>query len=490
MDSPSKSILVLSAAIAMGGILRTATAGTEANKESYRRLNQEAWSQGTLAVVDEFVAPNYVYHDPGLGEVRGPEGLKQTISAYRAAYPDLHFTIDDVIAEGDLVAMRWSAAGTQKGELMGIPATGLKTTSVGINMARFQAGQIVEEWSSWDVMGLMQQLGVVKPPRPAPEDYLWTAASGITGDPGDPVLNRLLVLRVKAQFWNGKDIAGLDDTHHPNAIGHDPSLPGPPSYDSYKQSCLMYQVAFPDFHVTIDAIFAEADKVVSRWTATGTQQGELMGIPASGKGMKFTGITIYRVASGKIAETWWAYDALGVVQQITAPLAWSPVGTWLVSSPTPAGKILLLHSVHAQDLTGTNFGGTIRQINSNPTYFGMIPNAEMGADDHWASQTVRKGLNSYESTLLYYSTRRGAGPLAEIVAINVVNASWTITGPDTNEGAATISTYLAAQDADGDGLPDEGQKPTICTPFTYTSKRLKALPGCVPTPMPGAATQQ
>jgi hypothetical protein len=169
-------------------------------------------------------------------------------------------------------------------------------------------------------------------------------------------------------------------------------------------------------------------------------------------------------------------------------LAWSPVGTWLVSSPTPAGNTLLLHTVHAQDLTGTNFGGIMKEINSNPTFFGMIPSAEAGGD-HWPSQTVRTGLNSYVSTFLYYTTRKGAGPMAEIVAIGVVNANWTITGPDTNEGDATISMYLAAQDADGDGLPDEGQKPTICTPFTYTSKRLKPMPGCVPTPMPAAVTQ-
>jgi hypothetical protein len=117
-------------------------------------------------------------------------------------------------------------------------------------------------------------------------------------------------------------------------------------------------------------------------------------------------------------------------------LAWSPVGTWLVSSPTPAGNILLLHTVHAQDMTGMNFGGILKQVNSNTTYFGMIPSAEAGGD-HWPSQTVRTGLNSYESTFLNYLTKKGAGPLAEIVAIGVVNASWTITGPDTNEGTAS-----------------------------------------------------
>jgi len=74
--------------------------------------------------------------------------------------------------------------------------------------------------------------------------------------------------------------------------------------------------------------------------------------------------------------------------------------------------------------------------------------------------------------------------LEETVAIGVVDCHWTITGPDTNEGQATISIYLAAQDADADGLPDEGEEPTICMPFVVTSRRMGHMPGCVPPPMP------
>lgn len=483
MHSTFKRILVFSCiAIVLGGFLQTVSADTEANKEAYRRINQEAWSQGQLDVVDEFVAPEYVYHEPALGDIPGPEGLKQAIMMYRMAYPDLNFTIDDVIGEGDLVAIRWSAAGTQKGELMGIPATGLETTSVGINIARFEADKIVEEWSSWDVMGLMQQLGVIAPPRPGPEDYLWTAPSDITGDPGDPTLNKLLVLRVKAQFWNGKDIAGLDETHHPNAIGHDPSLPGPPSYDDYKQSCLMYLIAFPDFHVAIDAIFAEGDKVVTRWTATGTHQGELMGIPASGKTVKFTGITIYRLADYKIAETWWAYDALGVVQQITTPPEYSAEGVWIISIPTPMGVILMLHNNHAQDQTGTRYGGTMLQVNENPTNFGTLPEGERFS--HWITQTIRTDQNTFETTMIGYITKKKENAMDEIIAFDIVTSTWTLTGPDTKQGVSTMSTYLASQDADGDGLPDEGQEPVACTPFEFTGRRLHVMSGCVPPSMP------
>jgi len=484
MDSASRSILtIVIVAIMQAGFVQSAAADTEANKETFLRALDEAWSGGQLAVIDETVAPSFVIHEPALGDIAGPEGLKQTIVGYRMAYPDLHFTAHELIAEGDLVAMRWTATGTQQGELMGIPATGLQTTTVGINIARFDAdGMMVEQWSSWDVLGLMQQLGVVAPARPGPENYLWVAPSDVTGDPGDPEENKLLVLRVKAQFWNGKDLAGLDETHLPSAFGNNPAIVGAPTYESYRESCLMYQTVFPDLHVSVDAIFAEGDKVVIRWTSTGTQQGELMGIPASGRQVEYTGITIYRVADGKVAESWWAYDAMGLVQQITAAPAQSPVGVWVLSVPTPMGNILMLHNNHAQDSTGTRFGGTVIHVNDNPTNFGMFPDVDGGHG--WVSQTVRTGPDTFASTMLEYGTRHRENAPDELMTIGISTSTWRMTGPDTKEGQATYAVYLAGQDADGDGFPDEGEEPISCTPFAFTGRRLHVMSECVLTPMP------
>jgi steroid delta-isomerase-like uncharacterized protein len=481
-----RSTLILCvAAIVLNGLLNTAVADIEANKEAFRRINQEAWSQGQLSVVDEFVAPEYVYHEVALGEIPGPEGLKQAIMVYRTAYPDLTFTINDVIGEGNLVAMRWSAKGIHQGELMGIPATGLETTSVGINIARFDdAGMIVEEWTHWDLAGLMQQLGVVQPPRPGPEFYLWDAESDITGDPGDPAENKLLVLRIKKQFWNGKDIAGLDDTHHTNAIGHDPSIPGVPGYEAYRQSSMMFQVALPDQHVAVDDMIAETDKVVVRWTATGTHQGDLMGIPATEKQVKYTGITIYRIADGKVAETWWAYDGFGLVQQITSPPEWPTGGNWLLTIPSPMGNTTMVHTVWPQDAAGTRFGGVLWKVNANPTLYGMFPEVETGVQ-FWATESVRIGPNTYRTDMITYGTKAGDGPLDQTAAIHVGTSTWTMTGPDTNEGQTLLASYLPEQDADGDGLPDAGQEPVACTPFPFTSKRVKIMSPCVPPPMPG-----
>jgi steroid delta-isomerase-like uncharacterized protein len=130
-----------------------------------RRYFEEAWNQGNLAVLDELVAPDYVNHDPFVpGLPPGPEGLKPIFAGLRAAFADLHYTIDDQLADGDKVATRWTMRGTHTGELMGIPATGKAVTVSGIQIERIVDGKIVEHWRKSDDLGLMQQLGVIPAP--------------------------------------------------------------------------------------------------------------------------------------------------------------------------------------------------------------------------------------------------------------------------------------------------------------------------------------
>ncbi len=131
------------------------------NKAAVRRGLEECLNKGNLAVVDELIAPSYVYHEPGVGEVRGPAGLKKLVTTYRSAFPDMHIVIDDQIAEGDRVVTRWTARGTHKGEWMGIAPTGKPVTVTGILISRFAGGRVVEEWENYDALGMMRQLGAV-----------------------------------------------------------------------------------------------------------------------------------------------------------------------------------------------------------------------------------------------------------------------------------------------------------------------------------------
>jgi steroid delta-isomerase-like uncharacterized protein len=142
---------------------------SEQNKALARRGLEEIWNQGKLAVIDELVASNATYHDPNVpgGKFTGPEGVKQFVQIYRGAFPDVHITINDQIADGDKVVTRWTATGTHKGQLMGIEPTNKHATVAGVDIDLFQNGKVVEAWASYDMFGMLQQLGVVPAMAPA-----------------------------------------------------------------------------------------------------------------------------------------------------------------------------------------------------------------------------------------------------------------------------------------------------------------------------------
>jgi len=137
----------------------------EENKANTRRFYEEVWSKGNLDVADEFSAENFVDHnpvDPNLPS--GIEGFKQMVPMFRTAFPDIQFTIEDMIAEGDKVVSRLTIRATHKGEFMGIPPTGKQASITGIDIVRIVGGKMVERWGEVDMLRLMQEIGGVPPP--------------------------------------------------------------------------------------------------------------------------------------------------------------------------------------------------------------------------------------------------------------------------------------------------------------------------------------
>ena len=137
---------------------------SEANKALVVRFVEEFWSKGNLAAVDELMTPDAVIHQP---EVGGIAGLKAFNTALRAAFPDWHSTPEELVAEGDRVAERWTGRGTHRGEFQGIPATGTQVAVPGVVFYRIQDGTIAEFRGSFDLLSLLQQLGVSPAPAPA-----------------------------------------------------------------------------------------------------------------------------------------------------------------------------------------------------------------------------------------------------------------------------------------------------------------------------------
>lgn len=124
----------------------------------------EAANNAQLGPFREIIAPNFVDHDPAPGQEPGPDGLIQFHEKLRAAFPDLSVTVEQMVADDDNVAIAYTIAGTHEGKFMGIPPTGRPVKARGMQVSRFQNGQIVERWESSDELGILQQIGAFPPP--------------------------------------------------------------------------------------------------------------------------------------------------------------------------------------------------------------------------------------------------------------------------------------------------------------------------------------
>ena len=130
------------------------------NLEVARLVCEEVWGKGTAELVDELYAEDYVDLNPVPGVPANREGLKMQLGMYHQAFPDLSVTVEDTVADGDKIVVRYTIQGTHRGELMGIPATGKSGEIAGISMVRLANGKVVEEFSLADMMMLFQQLGL------------------------------------------------------------------------------------------------------------------------------------------------------------------------------------------------------------------------------------------------------------------------------------------------------------------------------------------
>jgi steroid delta-isomerase-like uncharacterized protein len=169
----------------------------EESKALVRRFFEEAWHKGNVAAVDEFMATDYIEHPLPPGLPPGPEGLKRLIAAYRSAFPDLHITLDDIFAEGEMMAFRWSVSGTHRGDWLGIPPTGNHVTATGITIFRIAGGKVVESWTSIDL-------------NPSEKEVQWLTEGGgwarsgeipaMESDPSSPMIWEVLTRNLTWRF--------------------------------------------------------------------------------------------------------------------------------------------------------------------------------------------------------------------------------------------------------------------------------------------------
>ena len=138
------------------------------NKALVTRWFEEVWTKGRVDAIDEMLATDGVAHGLGGQDLHGPADFKVFHAAFRGAFPDVRVQMDELIAEGDKVAFRYTATGTHRGDTLGFPATDRAARFTGMGTVRVAGGRIVEGWNVFDQLGMLAQLGVVQVPSHAP----------------------------------------------------------------------------------------------------------------------------------------------------------------------------------------------------------------------------------------------------------------------------------------------------------------------------------
>jgi predicted ester cyclase len=239
--------------------------------------------------------------------------------------------------------------------------------------------------------------------------------------------------------------------------------------------------AFPDVQLdVVRTIDLGQGWVLTELVSRGTHREAFMGVPAAGYAIELRALWLTCFNSqGLITDMSFFYDGITLLTQMTTA-EWSPAGTWISAIPTPMGNLILNGVWIPQNAEGTQFMGQYEFGNSLPVLVDLFPDAERGK--HAGSLAVRAGRNKYDITFLWQYTKTTGLSQEEIVGYGVVTGTFQLMEEDFIIGQGTGSYYLAAQDADQNGFPDEGEEPIACIPWGWTAERLTMMPGCVPTP--------
>jgi len=282
----------------------------EENKAIAHRYYREIMNEGNMAVIDELMAPDFIFTIPTHPEpYHGPQGFKQLVGMLHGAFADIHFTVEDMLAQGDTVVAHWTGSGTHTGGplhtvLGNIQAKGEAFTIDGMTWLRIVNGKIEESLANEDTLGLLTQLGVI-PSQSAPPP------------PDSAEKSETLVGRYFNEVMNQGKLEVIDEIAAPNFAFRITTIPDPiRGPEGLKQFAIGLRTGFPDIHFTVEREIAEGNKVAARWMITATHNGTFLGIPPTGKQVHDQGIDIFHIADDKIVNIWVNENALGLMQQL------------------------------------------------------------------------------------------------------------------------------------------------------------------------------
>lgn len=283
----------------------------QTNRAIARRYYDEILNQGKLEVIDELMSSDFLFTIPTHPEpYHGPEGFKNLVTMLRGAFPDVHISVEHLLAEGDTVVGHWKGSGTHTGgklhSVMGdIPATNKHFVIDGMSWLRIVDGKIVESLANEDTVGLLMQLGIIPNENPPATTT--------------PEENKAITRRYFSELMSDGNLDVINEIVHPDFAFRIPTLPEPVrGRDGMNAFVNGLRAGFPDIQFTVERIMADGDKVAARWTITGTHEGTFLGVPASGNPIKDQGVDIFRFVNGQIIEIFVNENDLGLMQQMGA----------------------------------------------------------------------------------------------------------------------------------------------------------------------------
>jgi len=293
----------------------------EQNKKLIFVACEEIENNGRFDLIPELFADHFVSHSL-VGDLRTGdlEDYERDTRHFREAFPDWSVTINLEVAEGDLTAVRYTASGTNTGPFRKMPPTGRKIKYNVFSVYRISDEKIAERWILPDDFGFESQLG-----------FIPGEACGISeGHIADEVQfndakvdtdvvekNRALALLANREVWNLGNLDSLEQIFSDDFVQH--LLPfGATSrgLETFREMSIKQRTAFPDWKESVNFVIAEGDYVFLQFTSTGTNTGDFMGNPPTGRSIKINEATFFRIVDGNIIEQWLIPDILSLNRQM------------------------------------------------------------------------------------------------------------------------------------------------------------------------------
>lgn len=282
------------------------TGTPELNKQFMRAFVRNVIDAMSPSAARYYFTENFRNHDPAPGEEPGMEGAIRFLESIYAAFSEFHTTLDDQFADDDLVVGRWSQTFRNTGPYLNFPASGKQINIGGITITRVRDSRILEQWEARDALSLLNQMGIPSPLGPL--------EGGPTADEDEE--RKEIVRRFFYDVWGQGHVSEVDQIFAPDFVNHS-RIPGQrEGVAGVTQLVQATRTGFPDWTVSVDLQIAAGDRVATRYTLRGTHQGTFRGVPATGRPVEITGISIHAVRSGKLTDHWGLLDDTTLVLQL------------------------------------------------------------------------------------------------------------------------------------------------------------------------------